>query len=604
MDANLIYIKTPSGEEAVRQRTRVVQRNTRMVLILVDGKSSVGELCEKTGNPQLVEAALLELERDGMIQPQLERDSLWDQSRKVAEEIKEAALKRLAKEEEAASQPLPTDLKPLPPPTIAEPFSVGPLSISPQSSYPPAPSSLAPFSTFGGEPADVAAPPPVTPPPTADSGKGGVFSGLMRRDDSADDSIKPIRRGRALPYISLPLAAALGTLGLLLLLVLVFVFYPYGRHRPQIEAGLTQILGQPVRIADIHASFTPMPVIVLESVSVGDKDTTRAARIRLVPEVLSMLGSRVAFSSVEIDSGVIADDTMARLVTSVEAAFRTDAPATVRSLSFNRLRLSLLGLSLGGLHGQISATTLESDRGVLFVNDDRSFRLVFKIGTPSLTADFEGFAWQAVEDSPYRFDSVSGQLVWDGRSLSIRQFDARIFDGAVEGQLLLERGSQPVLSGDIRIRHMTLARLASTMGYPNQFEGELAGSLKFSGSAAEWGRVVPQLAGEGDFALQRGVLGGFDLVEAVRRAGKGSVSGGSTRFEQMTGKLGVSPGSIRLSNIALASGALRSGGDLEIAADGRLAGRLNVEMRGTASALRASLATSGSLKSPVLQAGR
>ena len=61
MDKYLVYVKTPIGDEAVRQSTHVVKRNLRMVLVQVDGKLSVAELSTKIGNSQLVEAALREL---------------------------------------------------------------------------------------------------------------------------------------------------------------------------------------------------------------------------------------------------------------------------------------------------------------------------------------------------------------------------------------------------------------------------------------------------------------------------------------------------------------------------------------------------------------
>ena len=84
MDSNLIYAKTPIGDEAVRQSTRVVQRNLRMVLVQVDGKMSVEELSAKIGNPRLVVAALRELEEGGYIAPTLEAASVWEESRKRA----------------------------------------------------------------------------------------------------------------------------------------------------------------------------------------------------------------------------------------------------------------------------------------------------------------------------------------------------------------------------------------------------------------------------------------------------------------------------------------------------------------------------------------
>ena len=53
IDPDLIYAKTVAGEKAMQERTRVVQRNIRMVLILVDGNATVAELCNRTGNAQL-----------------------------------------------------------------------------------------------------------------------------------------------------------------------------------------------------------------------------------------------------------------------------------------------------------------------------------------------------------------------------------------------------------------------------------------------------------------------------------------------------------------------------------------------------------------------
>ena len=69
MNPKLVFAKTPTGDEAVRQSTRVVQRNLRMVLVQVDGKLSVEELAGKIGDARLVDNALRELEEGGFIAP-------------------------------------------------------------------------------------------------------------------------------------------------------------------------------------------------------------------------------------------------------------------------------------------------------------------------------------------------------------------------------------------------------------------------------------------------------------------------------------------------------------------------------------------------------
>lgn len=609
MDANLIYTKTPSGEDAVRQRTRVVQRNTRMVLILVDGKSTVDDLCEKTGNRQLVESALQELERDGLIAPKLEQDSMWDQSRKVAEEIKAAAIRRLAKEEPLLSEaPVPLSPPAVAPkvPLSAEPFSVGSLSNSPSSVYPVL-QSIAPASTFGSEPSSAplsmgSAPPVVEEADTDVAGKrlSGLSSLFARRDD---DSIKPIRRGRSLPYVSWPLAAALGVVGIVALAAVVFVAYPYDRHRADFEAGLSRLTGQNVRIGSVHASFSPRPAISLESVAVGDGEQARAARIRVVPKIFSLLASRPAFSEVEVESAVFDGPALAILPRLFAATMQADSPATVDRLAFSRLQLALFGLSVGDLQGEmLRAENLGGPLAV--VSADRSLRLQIRSEGAGMAVDFEGYGWSARADSPYKFDSIQGRAVWDGRSLALSGLDARIFDGAIRGTVVMERGEQPTLAADIEVKHMSVARLATALGYANQFEGDLAGSLRFTGQSPEWSGVLQRARGDGNFVLQRGSLGGLDLVEAVRRAGKGSVTGGVTRYESVTGRLQISPETIRFADLALASGALRAGGMLDVARDGKLAGRLEVEIRGSATVLRVPVIASATLRSPELRAGR
>ena len=87
MDVNLIYVKPPLVKRLSGNVREVVQRNTRMVLILVDGTSTVADLCQKTGNAQLVNCAAGSRARRPD-RPKLEQDSVWEQSRKLAEEIR------------------------------------------------------------------------------------------------------------------------------------------------------------------------------------------------------------------------------------------------------------------------------------------------------------------------------------------------------------------------------------------------------------------------------------------------------------------------------------------------------------------------------------
>lgn len=609
MDANLIYVKTAVGEEAVRQRTRVVQRNTRMVLILVDGQSTVAELCEKAGNAQMVESALQDLERDGLIAPKLEQDSVWEQSRKLAEEIKAAAVNRLGKDlpnEEAVISQAPI----IAPQSIeaagAQPFSVTPLSAAPISTFgTQAPMSIAPPSAFGS-PEPEAAPEPVPEPKRAAPKSPGLLAGLLakvKRDDR-DEGIAPIRKGGRGTYISLPLAVALGVVGFVVVLVLSFVLYPYDNRKPQVEAALTRLAGQPIRVAGIQGELTPRPGIVVSGIAGGEGSGIDIARIRLVPELFSLLGSRPVFSSVEVDGARFPAPALASLPKGVATAFAGDASLLVRSLRFSNLTVDVLGLSVAGLQGELRADDKGQLPPLVFTTGDRAFKATLQAQGAGFVADVEALAWQMAAESRFRFNSLQGQVIWDGQRIVVRSLDARIFDGSIQGMLTIdEQAGKPGITGDVTVKHMNVSLLSEALGHGVQYEGEVAGSLRFTGRAASWGEVIATASGEGAFGVNRGVLGGIDLVEAVRR-GKSPVRGGSTRYEQLNGNLRITPEAVRFADLSLNSGLLRAAGVAEVAADGKLSGRLDVEMRGTANVVRMPVLLSGSLKDPLVQGSR
>lgn len=600
MDANLIYVKTAAGEEAVRQRTRVVQRNTRMVLILIDGNSTVAELFQKTGNEQLVEQALQDLERDGLIEPKMEQDSVWEQSRQLAAEIKAAAMNRLARElpkREPIIAPQATEAISAP-----VPFSVMSQSVAPFSTFGAAPQSMAAFSTFGGPPSLAPSPTVVTPTPVEEKKRDGLIERLIsRRAKFAEDPIRSIQRGPRKSPLSLTASIALGVLGCVALAFLVFMLYPYDSHRQEIETTLSRLLGQPVQVAKVRAELTPKPGIFLGNVRGKD---VQAAHVRLVPELFSLLGSRPVFSQVEVDGGVVSANGLAVLPKAVGAALTDDPALRARSIRFENLTVEVLGVSVQGLQAEIRPDDSGGFGPLRLITIDRSFRASVKQQGGGFVAEVEALSWQPALESRFRFDSLQGQFEWNGQQLAVRALDARIFDGAILGTLVLDRQSgQPSLGADLTVKHMSLQRLVEGLGHGRQYEGELAASLKVVGRGADWTALFPALSGEGSFTLNRAVLGGFDVVEAVRR-GKSPVRGGTTRFEQVSGALRVTPGALSFSELMMTSGLLRAVGKVELSYDRNWSGMLDVEMRGSANLVRMPLSVSGTLKDPVLQGGR
>lgn len=68
MDARVVFLKTKKGEEEISHRTHKLNHALRYVLILVNGKSTVGEIQSKGHGLPNIEGALDALAAQGFIQ--------------------------------------------------------------------------------------------------------------------------------------------------------------------------------------------------------------------------------------------------------------------------------------------------------------------------------------------------------------------------------------------------------------------------------------------------------------------------------------------------------------------------------------------------------
>src|SRR5574343_1547106 len=339
MDPNLIYTKSPTGDEAVRQSTRVVQRNLRMVLVLVDGKVSVAELAAKIGNSRLVESALRELEEGEYIAPTIDAVSVWEESKKAA------------KIEPRQETPLAMSQF-----SVFGPKSQGPGDFKNDSTL------RSGFSSFGK---------PILP---AASRAGQEVSG---RTSEASPNTEPEYSPPKRPKISWR-TLGLGVAGFLIISITALAVYPYERFKPSLEASLARYLQTPVKINGVGVAFFPMPQLKLTGVSIGTAAEGNIAEIRL-SSPLSLLGSPpLQISRVDVSGMVLPANQFVALPVFTGEAGRSGF-ANIREMHFDHAKL-LLGdtLSLTDIYGEIRFTADGGIEKASFETNDRS--LLIEIG--------------------------------------------------------------------------------------------------------------------------------------------------------------------------------------------------------------------------------
>jgi len=581
MDTNLIYEKTAAGEEAMRQRTRLVQRHLRMVLILVDGRTSVGDLGEKVGNEQLVETALGELEKDGFIVPVLEQPSVWDKGAAVVQKVKEVALGQLSafggnsRQEEVQVAPAPPEAA-VPVASTAETASP---ATAANADKPPTVAWLAGWS--------------------AQAETTGEDSKALRPKKVAageETGIRPIRRGGRAPLG--PLGKTLwGVCGALGLAVTALLLYPYDNHRPEVEAVLTRMLQQPVKAARLHATFLPHPGLVLEGVHVGQGEGIAITSVRFLPQ----LGHWRTLKQVEVRGVSLPLPVLASVPEWIQGA--QTASVAFPTIELGEITLQLGGQSLGPLAGVLQPEGAAMPLRLSLHDEARTLSLDLTQAPGGMQLSLEGQGWEPVQDGHLRFDSLNAQGLLTRDGLRLSSIDSRTLEGQVSGSLSLNWNGGVRLETDLALKHLSLARLNQLFLGGAKGEGQVDASLHLSGRSADWSRPLTLAQGEGSFVVSRGLLP-VDLAEAVRRASSEPLRGGETRFEQLGGKIRLDLQGKRFSDLQLSAGLLRATGAATVAADGSLGGSLDVQVGGKGNVLRMPLTLGGTLAAPVLRGGR
>lgn len=610
MDSNLIYQKTAYGEEAMHQRTRVMQRNVRMILILVDGQSTVADLCVKTGNPQLTENALGELEKGGFIELRIDQDSLWAESKKVAQEIRAAAIDKatqlsIPKIDEDFGVPQEKQDQDQSREFVDSMFQVPLRSDAALSQF-----SIAPIEPelFLGEKSPVPEPKKkaTKKPKRFDTPREPVAERIRSRLFGARRAvrvkIKPIRRAKS--SLGWPLRLTLGLLIVLCVGYLGVLFFPYGLYLPEVEKTFAEASGQRVRIGAMRVDFYPIPVLLLEDVRINTpKNELRIAEIRLLPEIGTLTSPRKVFREAVLSGMTLPAGAVAELPIAFENMAKSNGKVGIARVRLEKTGIEFAGLGFSGLEGEANLSSSGLFKTLLLRSPERDLSLeaVPGLGSHSVGLAIEGRGWRPSPSSLFRFDSANLRGKLENGVLTITDMDLRIFDGQVRGTAVLGANSAPNMTGEVSFERISAARLGTALGIGEQFAGETSGKLRFSSSAGTWGTLFSAISAEGDFSMRRGRVNGIDLAEAVRRVSDTTVQGGETQFEELTGKIRLTPKNYRFQGLVLNSGLMRSTGYVEVRENLDLTGRLELQMRGSVNQTRFPIAIGGTLKMPVVQ---
>jgi len=543
MNAGQIYAKTPIGDEAVRQSTRVVQRNLRMVLVQVDGKLTVAELSEKIGNARLVENAIRELESGGYIVPLEGATAAWAKPMEAVKREQVSAISQFST------------------------FGPGKASATGEVQ-----SRASQFSTFGK---------PVLPAP--------------QLVPSREEQLPPTADNTTGNRLSLP-KLFLGLIGLAFFSLLLVLVYPYDRHRDEISAATGDVLKLPVSVGHVSLQFLPRPRLHLSGLEVGE---SRIDNLWIDQPWSLLFGGAQAVEKVTVGGGELS---LTQIMASPLLASPT-LPALRQLMVENLVVRVSSGLAFAPLNGHLDFASGRFSSGAL-ENAGRSLLVALKPGQGGLDLSIEGRAWQLPElKGEFSALQAKGKLSPD--RLRVVDIDTSFLGGLLQGEWELAWGKGGLsMTGSGELKRIDLALVSSSLFPTTGFTGELSGKLQIAGQGESWSAMWQSSESQLKLKALRGVLNGLDIGEAGRRGAGATVRAGMTRFDTLEADLKVDSGNILFRDIRLEAGAMSATGQVAATRDGEVDGRLVMAAQSSVATVRVPMTLSGNLPELTINAGR
>lgn len=557
-DAHLIYARTPAGEKEIRRCHRLPQQELGRALVLVDGRSSVAQLSRRAGGLRL-DRLLAKLEQMGFVRP------LTPPLARNARQV-EAGHGRLSAKARRLRQRLGGFIDWI---AILLAAATSRLRVG------------------------------------ARATRQALHSGsliLLTRARLWRYRIRVRRRGAveaARPGRRFGAARALLTAAILLgAAVLALPFVPLNPYIPFVQRTISEGLGEPASIGSLRMAFLPRPHLALRGVVLGTKQDIRIGTVRIVPELFYLFRGVIVPREVELESASFDGEALGRTLLWPERRGRP-------RLELRRIRVMGGSINLGeSYRGQLDADIRLDAAGAVerIAADDltHTLHLEFVPAGDGYRLEAEGRDWRAPTGTALVFDEFHAEGTLTKQGLRLDRIAGKLYRGSVSGRADLAWGRGARLDCGLTAQGIDLKLLMPLLSKDVTLEGRLGARIACAADAVDMSGLPKALRVDAAFLVEGGALYNVDLAEVVRSLGKAEVSGGLTRFDHLSGRLTIRREGYYYRQLELESGHLAASGSLDIIPQGRLSGRIKVELRGGAAPRSAPMRVSGSLSGPML----
>jgi uncharacterized protein involved in outer membrane biogenesis len=376
-------------------------------------------------------------------------------------------------------------------------------------------------------------------------------------------------------------------LGLLLLLGGVAAALQYwvgsADFRGRVSQQISSALGVPVELGGITVDVWPLPAVALDKVQVKSQPPLTLERVEARPVWAGLLQGRLEVATLVVRNAVVPEQAVNAIIASFQKA-RRNAPAPAGANAHPAAAIAFLPRRTLLDH----VTWIPAKGASMTVNVQARL-------------DDDGLPQSAqIDVLQGRFDGAKATLQRQPDHWTLK---AGIGGGTVEGKLQMATGAKggTTLQGEFETANVEVSALTAPS---RTLTGRLQAHTTLHAEFREPAALAEALQSQTRFTVQNAVLHGIDLAKAVKSVGMNR--GGETRLDTLAGNVTTTGRAARLTNLVATSGALSANGNVAMAADKNLSGRVTVDLASSAvgGALGVPLEVGGTLDSPSVTLSR
>jgi uncharacterized protein involved in outer membrane biogenesis len=367
---------------------------------------------------------------------------------------------------------------------------------------------------------------------------------------------------------------------LIAILAIVPMLVSLDDYRPQLEKMVSDTLKEPVSFKTLRLIGLPLPHVTVEGIEVGKAGDLTIGAVSVTPDLLSLLTSTKVIRSIDIEGLVITQralDMIPEWAKPDPKAESATFKVLVQSISLKNTTLKLQRAAFGPFDALVSIDANGTPERADITARDGKFKASLTPAGDKFNVEVNARDWRLPAGPPILFESLQVSGVATPNNADFRNIQAQLYGGSIAGKMTLgwEKGLQ--LKGNFAVSDVELRELVPLFNPKTRMSGRLTAKPVFSANAPKPDQLANVMKLETPFDIRNGVLYGVDIQEAAvnpaRKAG-----GGETRFDTLSGNFAMDRGTQRLTGLKVASGSLSADGNVTIAPDKSLSGRVNARV--------------------------